>query len=324
MEPINLIWLHGQSCGGDTVSLMGAGEPSLIDVLTGVLPEVGDIKLAFHPMIMELWGERALAVLADAREGKLDPYLLIFEGSIPDEEQAFRQGGFFCSVGDRAGKLITANELLLELKDRAAATIAVGTCAAFGGIVAGKPNPTGAKGLMHFLGKDYRSALGLPVINVSGCPASGDNYIKALAYIVLMVRGVITAPPELDEHNRLKFLHGELAHHICPRGGYFAVGKYSYQFGDPYCMVWLGCKGPISYCQVPRDKFAGHYGGCTTVGSPCIGCTEPGFPDEPFSPFFEMAPAESLATGVIPGNPHHMKEIARTQEHLFHLISRRI
>jgi hydrogenase small subunit len=324
MDPINLIWLHGQSCSGDTVSLIGAGEPSLVDVLTGMLPEVGDIRLAFHPTIMAPWGEKALSVLDDAREGKLDPFVLIFEGAIPDEDRAAKQGGYFCSAGDRGGKLVTANQLLMELKDKAAATVAVGTCASFGGIVAGKPNPTGAVGLMDFLGKDYRTTLGLPVINISGCPASGDNYIKALAYVALMARGVVTAPPELDQYNRLKLLHGELAHHICPRGGYFAVGKYSYQFGDPYCMCWLGCKGPISYCQVPRDRFAGHLGGCTTVGSPCIGCTEPGFPDEPFSPFFEMAPADSLATGVIPGSVRHVQEIVRTQEHLFHLIDRRI
>jgi hydrogenase small subunit len=324
MDAINLVWLHGQSCSGDTVSLIGAGDPSLVDILTGVLPEVGDIKLAFHPTLMTAWGGEALKVLDDAREGKLDPFLLIFEGSIPDEDKAASQGGYFCAVADREGRLVTANQLLLELKDKAAATIAVGTCAAFGGIVAGRPNPTGARSLMDFLGKDYRSTLGLPVINVSGCPASGDNYVKALAYVALMARGVVTAPPELDEHNRLKFLHGELAHHICPRGGYFAVGKYSYKFGDPHCMVWLGCKGPISSGQVPRDKFAGHLGGCTTVGSPCIGCTEPGFPDEPFSPFFEMAPADSLATGVIPGNPHHLRDVARTQEHLFHLIERGI
>ncbi|MEJ2047791.1 MAG: hydrogenase expression protein HypE, partial [Dehalococcoidia bacterium] len=198
MDPINLIWLHGQSCSGDTVSLIGAGEPSLVDVLTGMLPEVGDIRLAFHPTIMAPWGEKALGAIDDAREGKLDPFVLVFEGAIPDEEQAAGQGGYYCSVGDRGGKLVTANELLLELKDKAAATVAVGTCASFGGIVSGRPNPTGAKGLMDYLGKEYRTTLGLPVINISGCPASGDNYIKALAYLALMARGVVTAPPELD------------------------------------------------------------------------------------------------------------------------------
>jgi hydrogenase small subunit len=324
LQPINVIWLHGQSCSGDTVSLIGAGQPSFTDLLDGLLPETAGIRLVFHPTIMTTWGKSAFAVLDDAAQGKLDPFLLIFEGSVPNEKQAAKNGGYYCSVGQRNGVSVTANDILLELKDKAAATIAVGTCASFGGIVAGRPNPTGAKGVMDFLGKDYRSSLGLPVINVSGCPASGDNYIRALVYVTLLARGIVKGPPELDEHNRLKFLHDELAHHLCPRGGYFAISKYSYQFGDPYCMVWLGCKGPISYCQVPRDKFAGRLGGCTTVGSPCIGCTEPGFPDEPFSPFFEMVPAKSLATGIVPGNPHQILDIARNQEHLFHMRERSI
>ena len=206
MTPINLIWLQGQGCTGDTVSLISASEPSLVDVLTGILPEVSDIRLAYHPTVMAPWGETALSVLDDAKDGKLDPFVLILEGAVPNEEKAASQGGYYCAVGDKGGKLVTINELLMALKDKAAAVVAVGTCATFGGIAAAKPHPTGAKGLMDFLGRGYRSALGLPVINISGCPAPGDNTIKTLAYLALVARGVLTAPPELDEHNRPIFL----------------------------------------------------------------------------------------------------------------------
>lgn len=290
MQPINLIWLQGQGCTGDTVSLISAREPSLVDVLTGILPEVSDINLAYHPTVMAPWGEAALSVLDDAKEGKLDPFVLILEGAVPDEEKAAREGGYYCVVGIKDGKLVTVNELLMSLKDKAAAAVAVGSCASFGGVTAAKPNPTGAKGLLEFFGKDYKSTLGLPVINVSGCPAPGDNCIKTLAYLALVARGVVTAPPELDEHNRPLFLYGELAHHICPRTGYGAHGDFSHDFGEPYCMGLLGCKGPITHCRVPRDGFADGVGGCPTVGSICIGCTEPGFPDAPFSPFLKKAP----------------------------------
>jgi len=290
METINLIWLQGQGCTGDTVALISASEPSLIDTLTGILPEVDDIRLAYHPTIMAPWGETALSVLDDAKEGKLDPFVLILEGAVPDEDRAAREGGYYCAVGDKGGKLITVNELIMSLKDKAAAVVAVGTCAAFGGIAAGKPNPTGTKGLMDFLGRGFRSTLGLPVINVAGCPAPGDNTIKTLAYLALVVRGVLTAPPELDQHNRPKFLYGELAHHICPRAGSLANGQFSFEFGEPYCMGLLGCKGPITYCRVPRDGFADGAGGCPTVGSICIGCTEPEFPDGPFSPILKKSP----------------------------------
>lgn len=290
MQPINLVWLQGQGCTGDTVALISAREPSLVDALTGILPELSDINLAYHPTVMAPWGETALSVLDDAKEGKLDPFVLILEGAIPDEEKAAREGGYYCAVGDKEGKLVTINELLMSLKDKAAAAVAVGSCAAFGGISGGKPNPTGAKGLLDFYGKDYKSTLGLPVINVSGCPAPGDNTIKTLAYLALVARGVITAPPELDEHNRPKFLYGELAHHLCPRAGALLNGASSHNFGEPDCMGLLGCKGIITHCRVPRDGFADGVGGCTTVGSICIGCTEPGFPDEPFSPFLKKAP----------------------------------
>ena len=318
MQPINLVWLQGQGCTGDTVALISAREPSLVDVLTGILPEVSDINLAYHPTVMAPWGKTALSVLDDAKEGKLDPFVLILEGAIPDEQKAAREGGYYCAVGDKDGKLITINELLMSLKDKAAAAVAVGSCASFGGIAAGKPNPTGAKGLLDFYGKDYKSTLGLPVINVSGCPAPGDNSIKTLAYLVLVARGVITAPPELDEHNRPKFLYGEMAHWICPRAGYASHGKYSHDFGEPYCMGLLGCKGPITYCRVPRDGFADGFGGCCTVGSICIGCTEPGFPDAPFSPFFKKAPVWPWTEGAI------LHTIGSVRAALTRLIPRRI
>ena len=283
MQAINLVWLQGQGCTGDTVALISARNPSLVDALTGILPEVSEIKLAYHPTVMAPWGEKALSVLDDAKEGKLDPFVLILEGAVPDEEKAKKEGGFYCGIGVKNGELVTLNELLFSLKEKAAATVAVGTCAAYGGIASAKPNPTGARGLSEFFGKDYKSTLGLPVINVPGCPAPGDSYIKTLAYLALVVRGVITTPPELDEHNRPLFLYGELAHHHCPRAGALAHGAFSREFGEPHCMGLLGCKGPISHCKVPRDGFAEGTGGCPNIGSPCIGCTEPGFPDAPFS-----------------------------------------
>ena len=289
MQPINLIWLQGQGCTGDTVALISATNPSLVDVIIGILPEVEGINIAFHPTIMAPWGEKALEPLEQAKEGKLDPFVLVLEGAVPTEAMAEKSGGYFCGIGDKDGTIITLNQVLLDLKDKAAAVVAVGTCAAYGGIAAGKPNPTGAMGLSDFYGKTFKSTLGLPIINVPGCPTPGDSTIKALAYLVLVARGALPVP-ELDEYARPMFLYGELSHDICPRAGYTAEGKFSHHFGEQYCMGLLGCKGPISYCRVPREGFANGYGGCPSTGSPCIGCTEPGFPEPPFSPFLEKSP----------------------------------
>ena len=300
MNPINIVWLQGQGCTGDTVSLISAREPSLVDVLTGILPEVDQIKIAYHPTIMAPWGETALGFLDEIPKGTLDPFVLVLEGAVPAKDKAGENGeGYYCAVGEKDGKFITINMMLNTLKDKAAAAVAIGSCAAFGGIPAAKPNPTGAQSLMDFLGKDYKSTLGLPVINVSGCPAPGDNTLKTLAYLALVARGVITVPPQLDEHNRPLFLYGELAHHLCPRAGSLAHGKLSKEFGEPYCMGLLGCKGIITHCNVPRDGFASGINGCPTTGAPCIGCTEPGFPDKPFSPFLQKSPALPWITEAV-------------------------
>jgi hydrogenase small subunit len=78
-------------------------------------------------------------------------------------------------------------------------------------------------------------------------------------------------------------------------------GKNSHEFGEPYCMGLMGCKGPISHCDVPRRGYIEGVGGCPTVGSPCIGCTEPAFPDAPLSPFLAKAPASFFIAEKIHG-----------------------
>ncbi len=297
-DSINLIWLQGQGCTGCTISITGGSHPSIVDVLTGFLPQVEGINLVYHPTLMLPWGGDAMKILEDAKAGKYDPFVLILEGAIPDEDKARRNGGFYCGIGEINDQMVTLTDVIPDLAKRAGALVAVGTCASFGGIPHGKPNPTGAMSLMDFLGKDYKSTLGLPVINISGCPPMGENIIEALAHLVLTVRGALPVP-ELDRYNRPTFLYGETAHEVCPRAGYYASGKYSDEFGDPACMGMLGCKGPISNCNVPRKGFVGGVGGCTTVGGICIGCTEPEFPDEPYSPFLKKAPATTYGIEAI-------------------------
>ena len=118
-QPINVIWLQGQGCTGDTVALISATNPSLVDVITGVLPEVSGINLAFHPTIMAPWGEDALAPLEAAKAGKLDPFVVVLEGAVPDESIARKTGGYFCAIGDMHGKLVTITEVLNDLKGKA-------------------------------------------------------------------------------------------------------------------------------------------------------------------------------------------------------------
>jgi hydrogenase small subunit len=305
LEKIHIVWLQGQGCSGCTISLTNATNPNLIDVLTGFIPQVSGISLDFHPTIMAPWGKDAVNILKMAERKDIDPFVLIVEGSIPNEEIAKRTGGFWCAVGEENGQLLTLNDWISRLSGKAAAIVAAGSCASYGGVRHGAPNPTGAKGVLDFLGRNWKSILGLPVICIPGCPVQGDHLLKTLGYAVLAVRGHLP-PPELDEHHRPKFIFSDLAHDICPRAGFYTSGRYSNEFGEPYCMSLLGCKGIITHCDVPKRGFVDGIGGCTTLGAPCIGCTEPEFPDKPFSPFLEKAPASAFASDALKGFKGHI------------------
>jgi hydrogenase small subunit len=290
IEKIHVVWLPGQACTGCTVSFLNATHPSVVDLLTGFIPQAAGVTLDYHQTIMLHWGEQALEAIKAAEEGKLEPFVLVLEGAIPDESIAEKTGGFWCVIGEEDGKPVTFTDRLDKLAKNAAVIVSAGTCASFGGIPSGKPNPTGAKGALDYFGRDWKSKLGIPIINVPGCPVMGEHLAETLTHAVLAVRGYLPLP-ELDEEHRPTYLFGRTAHENCPRAGLFADGKNSHEFGEPYCMGLLGCKGPISHCDVPKRGFVEGVGGCPSMGSPCIGCTEPEFPDPPFSPFLSKAPA---------------------------------
>lgn len=297
---LNIIWVEGQDCAGCTISTKQASSPTLIDVLTGAIPGLDGLKLAFHPTLMFEWGDDASKVLVDAAEGKYDPFVLILEGAIPDEAAA--GPGVFCVVGEYKEGLIKLSDIVKKLADRCAAAVAVGSCAAYGGIPHGIPNPTGAQGLLEYLGREWKGALGLPVICIPGCPPRPDNIVQVLGHAVLAARGI--APlPELDEWHRPVDLFGYTMHELCPICGFYAEGIDAHAFGDKGCLGALGCKGIITNCN--NTMWTDGFGGCTGTGVPCFGCTHPDFPDAPTSPFFAKAPAMPFIMENIKGMIAH-------------------
>ncbi len=303
-DVLNIVWLQAQTCSGDTIALLDAVDPSLVDMLLGQAIGLPKIELVFHPTLIAKWGIHhippkeigkiaiewnAVSVLDDAIEGKLDPYILVVEGSIPNEDMAKRYGGYFCSLGERYGEVIYSEDYLKKLAENAIAVVAVGTCASFGGIPAGRPNPTGARGVYDVLGHNWKSKAGIPVINVPGCPAAGDWQMWVFTHLLLALKGY--APlPELDEYHRPKYLYGETVHLTCPRGVYYAANLTCEKYGEEYCLFSLGCKGPITYCPINKYPFNKGICSCTPYGSPCIGCTMPEFPDEPYEGFLVQMP----------------------------------
>ncbi len=283
---VHILWLTtGLGCDGDSVAMTAATNPSLEDIVLGVIP--GMPKVVVHtPVLAFENGEEFMAAFHDADERRLDPFVLVLEGSVPNEQISGDGHWAGLGVDPETGQPITTNEWLDRLAPKAAAILALGTCATYGGIPAMKNNPTGAMGLPDFLGWDYRSAAGLPIVCVPGCPAQPNNTTEMLLYLALFLAGM-APPPELDEQLRPTWLFGRTVREGCSRAGFTEQGKFATEYGaDRRCLVKLGCKGPVVKCNVPVRGWVNGIGGCPNVGGICMACTMPGFPDK-FMPFME-------------------------------------
>ncbi len=302
IKVVHAYWLAGMSCDGCSVAVTGATAPSVEDLLTGRLPGLPRLVL-HHPVISVEAGEAFVKNYELAAEGKLNaPYVVIYEGSIANEDLAAETGGYWCAMGVSAmadsneGKPTTTADWLKRLAPGAAAVIAIGTCATWGGIPAAVGNPTGAMSVMDFLGEDYRSALGLPVVNVPGCSPIGDNFTETVATVLLFLNG-FGPLPQFDELGRPAWLFNETVHRRCVRAGYYEEGVFAHEYGDKECLVEIGCWGPVVQCNITSRGAINHMGGCMNTGGICIGCTMPGFPDK-FSPFYKRPPGSLVSTGA--------------------------
>ncbi len=292
LEKVYVIWLAGGSCDGCSIAVLGATNPRVEDLLAGIVPGLPKLILSHTALSVES-GQDYLATLHKAARGELDaPYVVVLEGSVPDETKAGE--GFWIAIGEEeGGKPIPTAEWIKRLVPRAAATVAIGTCATWGGVPAAEGNATGAMGLMDFLGKDYRSTFGLPVVNVPGCSPVGDNFIETVAAVLLFLQGL--APlPEFDELGRPAWIYGETVHRNCPRAGYYEEGVFAKEYGDKECLVELGCWGPVVQCNISSRGMINGLGGCMNMGGICIGCTMPGFPDK-FSPIYSKPPGAEVS-----------------------------
>jgi hydrogenase small subunit len=294
----HVIWMTtGLGCDGDSVAMTSATSPSLEDIITGAIP--GMPKVVVHTPVLSLEnGAEFMQAWFDAEAGKLDPFVLILEGSIPNEQLSGEGHWAGMGVNPENGQPITTNEWVDRLAPKAAAVVAVGTCATYGGIPAMKNNPTGAMGLPDYLGWKWKSKAGLPVVCIPGCPAQPDNTTETLMYLALHLAGKAPAP-ELDEQLRPKWLFGRSVRESCNRAGFSEQGDFATEYGsDHRCLVKLGCKGPVVKCNVPVRGWQSGIGGCPNVGGICMACTMPGFPDK-FMPFMDPDSAGEWAANIM-------------------------
>ncbi|GAA0535456.1 hydrogenase small subunit [Saccharopolyspora subtropica] len=295
-DEIDILWIsEGMSCDGDTVAVTASGQPAIEDVVLGLIPGLPKVNLHNKVLSPSPGGEDYLRPFHAAARGELGPFVLVIEGSIPNQN-IIDGDGYWTSLGNdpETGQPLTLNWWIDQLAPRAWAVVAAGTCATYGGIHAMAGNPTGCMGLADYLGWEFTSQGGLPIINIPGCPVQPENFMETLTWLLYHAAGS-APPPPLDEKLRPQWLFGKTVHEGCDRAAYYEQADYAKDYNSPKCQVKVGCWGPVVNCNVPKRGWMSGVGGCPNVGGICIGCTMPGFPDM-FMPFMDEPTGGSLST----------------------------
>ncbi len=250
-----VIWLSGSACTGCTESLLRTGHPSLEHLILDL------ISLDYNETLNAGAGHQAEAAMHASIHDNAGKFILVVEGAIP-----VKDNGVYCMV---AGKPFS--ETVRETAAKAAAVIAIGSCASWGGVAAAEPNPTGCIGAPEFL-------QGTTVVSIPGCPPNAYNFLSTVIHFLTFKK-----LPALDEKGRPRFAYGRLIHENCERRPHFDAGRFAIKFGDEghrkgYCLYKLGCKGPVTYANCPAILFNDIGSGSWPVGTghPCFGCTEEG------------------------------------------------
>lgn len=249
----SVIWLSFQECTGCTESLLRTSHPQLDELILEL------ISLDYHEALSVPAGHLAEEARHAAMKENEGSYILVVEGAIPTKD-----GGIYCMIGGHTGV-----DILKEAAEHAGAIVAIGSCAAWGGIPSSPPNPTGATGAPQILTDKA-------VVSLPGCPPNPYNLLGTVLQYATF--GTL---PELDEKGRPKFAYARVIHEDCPRRPHFDAGRFARQFGDEghkagHCLYYMGCKGPQTYANCSLQGF-NEMGNSWPVGTghPCFGCTEP-------------------------------------------------
>ncbi|MGE5517150.1 MAG: HupU protein [Bacteroidota bacterium] len=288
-EPFSVLWLQAGSCGGCTMSTLAADDVGLVRAL-----ERFGIRLLWHPSLSEESGAEALAILQAAADGRVAVDALCVEGAVLTGPHGTGRFQLLSGTGKPLSQWVAA------IAAHARHVVAIGSCAAYGGVPTATLNPTDAVGLAYagaegggLLGADFRSASGLPVINVAGCAPHPGWVIETLADLAL---GDFNTT-RLDHFGRPRAFADHLAHHGCSRNEFYEFKASAAKASDRGCLMEnLGCKAT----QAPGDCNIRRWNGsgsCTDGGFTCINCTTPGFQD-PAAPFQETAKIAGIPVGL--------------------------
>ncbi|MEI7842634.1 MAG: hydrogenase small subunit [Gallionellaceae bacterium] len=266
----SVIWLSFQECTGCTESITRSHSPTLENLIFDL------ISLDYHHTLQAASAEAAELSRTQSMKENEGKYLLIVDGSIPMGNPGYSTIAGMSNYG-----------MLVETAKGAAAIVAVGTCATYGGIPKADPNPTGAVSVGDII-KDK------PIINVPGCPPIPVVMTGVLAHFLTF--GNI---PELDNLGRPKSFYGETIHDRCYRRPFYDQGKFAQTFDDEaarkgWCLFKLGCKGPVTYNACATTKWNDGTSFPIQSGHGCIGCSEPNFWDA--GPLYQALSMPASAT----------------------------
>jgi ferredoxin hydrogenase small subunit len=289
-EPrFNVLWLQSGGCGGCSMSLLCADTADF----QGLLRQIG-VNLLWHPAFSLESGDESLTIMQDCLSGKLPLHALCLEGAVLRGPEG--SGRFHMLAGTQ--------EPMLKWVERLSAVaqyvVAVGSCAAFGGITAGGINPTDACGLQYegdhpggVLGAQWRSKTELPVVNVAGCPTHPGWVLETLA---AMAQGSLSAEA-LDTLARPRFYSDQLVHHACIRNEYYEYKASAHKPSDLGCLMEnMGCKGTQAHADCNIRLWNGE-GSCIRGGYACVSCTAPGF-EEPGHAFHQTPKVAGIPIGL--------------------------
>ncbi len=258
----SVIWLSFQECTGCTESLTRSHAPTIEDLIFDI------VSLDYHHTLQAASGEAAEDARRQAMDDNFGEYYLIIDGSIPAGD-----AGIYSTIAGR-----TNLDLLQETIQGAKAVIAIGSCAAFGGLPAAGPNPTGAMGVSELM--DRGEIRKKPIINLPGCPPLPVAISSVLAHLV-----VFEEFPALDDLNRPMSIYSKTVHDRCSRYHFYENEQFAERFDDEgarkgWCLYKLGCKGPTTHNACAVVKWNQGTSFPIEAGHPCIGCSEPDFWDK--------------------------------------------
>ena len=91
VKEVHILWITaGLSCDGDSVSVTAAEQPSVEDVVMGAIPGLPKVHL-HNPVLAYENGDEFMKFFYQAEQGELDPFVLVVEGSIPNETHQERR-----------------------------------------------------------------------------------------------------------------------------------------------------------------------------------------------------------------------------------------